>query len=60
MYPVDIVALGAVGLPAAHVEGDDGDPDALGGLLVHVRQLQPRMVPLLPLAEGVLRLVRRV
>ena len=36
LYPIDVVGLV---VPVPHVEGDDGDPDVLGGLLVHVGEL---------------------
>lgn len=39
--------------PHAHVEGDDGDSDVLGGLPVDVRELQPGVVLLLPGLQGV-------
>ena len=34
-------------LSVAHVEGNDGDPNVLGGLLVHVAQLEPGVILLL-------------
>ena len=51
MYPIYVVGLV---VPVPHVEGDDGDPDVLGGLLVHVRELEPGVVLLLPGLEGAL------
>lgn len=45
--------------PHAHVEGDDGDSDVLGGLPVDVRELQPGVVLLLPRLQGVSGYERR-
>lgn len=47
-------------LAAAHVEGRDGDADVLGRLLVDVGQFQPLVVVLLPRAQCVPRLERRI
>ena len=53
--PVDVVLLLlALALPVAHVEGDDRHPDVVSRLLVHVGQLQPRVVLLLPRPQRLL------
>lgn len=39
--------------PHAHVEGDDSDTDVLCGFSVHIRELQPRVVLLLPGTQSV-------
>lgn len=43
--PVD---MGILGLPHAHVEGDDGDTDVLSCFTVDIGELQPGMILLLP------------
>ena len=48
-------AIAAAAGLVPHVEGDDGDPDAFGGLSVDVCPLQPLDVLLLPGPEGVPR-----
>lgn len=39
--------------PHAHVEGDDGDTDIFSCFSVHIRQLQPGMILLLPRTQRV-------
>lgn len=39
--------------PHAHVERDDGDTDVLRGFSVHIRELQPGVVLLLPRTQSI-------